>query len=368
MLRTFRYPLLPNKAQAATLDAWRIACQRLYNGALQHRRDAWRKQRVNVTMYDQYKELTTLRAADPEWAAVPVYVARSALTRLNCAFDAFFRRVKIGQTPGYPRFRSQDRYGSFDFGSNNPRIDGDHVLLPRIGAVKFRKYRDLRGKIKLVRIVRAVRGWYVSFVCDQGEAPRKISVQSATGIDVGLEVFATISNGERIGNPTFFKAGQTRLTRRRQSLARKKRGSYSRQRAKTLAARAYEHMRNQRLDFARKLACALFSRFDLIAHEDLHISGMVRGVLAKSIYDAAWGKFFAALALKAESAGKWCVPVDPRGTSQECSACGTVVEKLLEERQHRCSCGFVTHRDHNAALNIRARGLHAGQLTEVSRA
>ena len=94
---------------------------------------------------------------------------------------------------------------------------------------------------------------------------------------------------------------------------------------------------------------------------------MVHGNMAKSIYDAAWGQFLRALQSKAEGAGKWCVPVDPRGTSQRCSSCGTVLKKALDERQHRCpSCGFVAHRDHNAALNIIALGLSAGQLTEAS--
>ncbi len=183
---------------------------------------------------------------------------------------------------------------------------------------------------------------------------------------MGLEAFATLSNGERVENPRFFRASEELLARRQQSLARKRRGSISRQAAKRLVARTHERVRNQRLDFARKLACVLFERFDLVAHEDLTISHMVRGNLGKSIHDAAWGQFLRALSCKAESAGKWCVPVDPRGTSQRCSSCGAVVKKALDERQHCCpSCGFVTHRDHNAALNIIALGLSAGQLTEA---
>lgn len=117
--------------------------------------------------------------------------------------------------------------------------------------------------------------------------------------------------------------------------------------------------------FARKLACALFARFDLIAHEDLRIARMVHGNLAKSIHDAAWGQFLGALQSKAESAGKWCVPVDPRGTSQACAACGAVAKKELPEREHRCDCGFIAHRDVNAAQNILARGLRVGLLTEA---
>jgi len=122
-------------------------------------------------------------------------------------------------------------------------------------------------------------------------------------------------------------------------------------------------MRNLRRDFARKLACILYARFDLIAYEDLQIASMARSSFSKLINDAAWGQFLRALQSKAEGAGKWCVPVDPRGTSQACSACGAVVKKELRQREHRCDCGFVTHRDHNAALNVLARGLRVGQLT-----
>jgi len=320
---------------------------------------------VNVTLYDQQKELTKLRAVDPEWAAIPAWVERSALTRLDRAFKAFFRRVKAGQMPGFPRFRSRDRYNSFDLGSEVPRIDGDRALLPKIGMVKFHQYRELRGTVRHVSVSRTARGWAISFVCDLGDAPSKVPVRSAVGVDVGLEAFATLSNGERVDNPRFFRAGQGVLTRRQQSLARKSRGSNSRAAAKQLVARAHERIRNQRLDFARKLACALFNRFDLVAHEDLSIAGMVHGNFGKSIHDAAWGQFLGALACKAESAGKWCVPVDPRGTSQSCPACGVVAKKPLEQREHRCPCGFVAHRDHAAALCILGRGLRPAPLAEA---
>jgi putative transposase len=367
MLRAFRYPLLPNHAQEAVLEAWLVACQQLYNGALQHRRDAWRKQRVAVSLYDQQKELTQLRASDPEWAAVPVWVERSALARLDRAFKAFFRRVKAGQAPGFPRFRSRERYGSFDLGSNLPRTEGSRIYLPRLGAVRFHKYRELRGSVQHVNISRTARGWSISFVCDLGAAPPKQAVRSITGIDVGLETFARLSDGGIVENPRFFRRSEDVLARRRQALAKKKRGSNSRRDAKRLVARIHERIRNQRLDFARKLAVDLFSRFDLVAYEDLQIARMVHGNLAKSIYDAAWGVAINALICKAESAGKWAVAVDPRGTSIDCSGCGKPVPKDLSQREHRCPhCGLVLHRDENAARNVLGRGLRLMQLTEVS--
>jgi len=369
MIRSFRYPLRPTREQETVMVAWLAACCMLYNAALQERRDAWRKQRVSITRIDQQKELTELRASDSEWNAVPVWIARSALARLDHAFGAFFRRIKRGEKPGYPRFRSRDRYDSFDLGSNLPCIEGNCVRLPKLGAVRFHKYREIRGEVRLVRIHRDARGWSVSFVCDLGDAPPKVAIKSVVGVDVGLEAFATLSTGERIESPRFLRQSEELLARRQQSLARKKRGSSSRQRAKALVARAHEHVRNKRLDFARKLACALFSRFDMVVHEDLAISRMVHGNLAKSIHDAAWGQFLGVLTCKAEGAGKYAVAVDPRGTSQTCPACGTVAAKSLDQREHRCeSCGFTAHRDHAAAQVILGRGLRPVQLTEVENA
>ena len=367
MLRTFRYPLRPNRAQEAMLESWLAACQQLYNGALEHRREAWKRQRTNVTLNEQHKELTQLRASDPDWALIPRQVELSALNRLDLAFKSFFRRVKAGQSPGYPRFRSRERYNSFSviYGNGNSRVAGNSVVLPKLGPVRFHKYRELRGTPKVVRIRRDAWGWSVSVVCELGEAPAKAPVRVAIGVDLGIEAFATLSNGERVENPHFGCVEQETLARRQRDLTRKRRGSNSRREAKRLVSCAYERMRNLRRDFARKLACILYARFDLIAHEDLQIASMARTSFSKLINDAAWGQFLRALQSKAESAGKWCVPVDPRGTSQKCSACGTVVKKALRQREHRCDCGFITHRDHNAALNVLARGLRAGQLTKA---
>jgi putative transposase len=365
LIRTFRYPLRPTREQEKVLLLWSHRCCELYNAALQERRDAWRKQRVSVTRYDQHKELTELRQIDPEWRSIPTVIARSAFARLDQAFQAFFRRVRRSEKPGFPRFRSRDRYDSFNLGSDVPRIEGNRVRFPKLGFVRFKKYREMQGEIRTVRVHREARSWSISFVCDIGDAPSKVAVKSAVGVDVGLEAFATMSTGERVENPRFFRKAQDVLARRQRSLAEKRRDSNSRKRARRLVARAHEHVKNQRLDFARKLACALFARFDLVAYEDLAISRMVRGNLAKSIHDAAWGRFLSALTCKAEGAGKYAIAVDPRGTSQTCPRCGTVATKTLDQREHHCACGFVAHRDHAAAQVILGRGLRLGQLTEA---
>ena len=360
MIRTYRYPLKATRRQLAVLDEWRVRCAELYNAALEQRRTAWRMSRTSVTRYDQTADLTALRAAMPEWAAMPALVARSALTRLDRAFQAFFRRVKAGDKPGYPRFRSARRYDSFGLG--HVRVEPGRVRVPLLGWVRFNCYRPLDGAVRNVEIKRTAKRWWVCVACDIGAAPPKRVVRTATGLDLGLTHFATLADGATVANPRHFAVGQRRLARRQRALARATRGSRNRIKTRHRIALAHEHIANQRRDFHRKVAADLCARYDLIAHEALNVKGLASGMLAKSVNDVGWGQFLATLALKAENAGVHVVAVDPSGTSQNCSSCGTVVRKSLAERIHRCeACGLVMDRDENAARNIltRARGRRA---------
>jgi putative transposase len=236
------------------------------------------------------------------------------------------------------------------------------LWIPKIGAVKIHLYRPipLGASLKEVHVKKRGEKWFVSIVLELGAAPAKRSIASVIGLDVGLSSFAALSTGAFVENPRFYRAGEDALARRQQSLSRKRRGSSSRARAKELVRRAHERIRNQRRDFVRKLAATLFSRYDLVAFENLNVKGMAAGPLSKSVTDAGWSLFRHCLESKAEEAGKWAVAVDPRGTSIECSRCGEAVPKTLKERTHACSrCGLILDRDVNAARNILARGLRA---------
>ena len=365
MRRTFKYRLLPNKAQEEILFHWLESTRFLYNCALEQRREAYRIQGKNLNYFSQTKELTDLRAENLDYKAIPIVVSRSALRILQHAFDGFFRRVKAGEKPGYPRFKGKDRYDSFGIGRATVR--GNHVYIPKLGAVKFHRYRELKGTIREITLRKKNGKWFVCISCELGEAPPKIPVSKAVGIDLGLTKFAVLSDGSSIDNPRYFKAGEEVLAKRQQKLAKKKGGSSSRHRAKILVGKAHEHIHNQRLDFARKLASELYCRFDFVAYEDLKIKSMVHGFLSKSIHDASWRIFINALKDKAENAGRWAVPVNPRNTSQICSNCGVLVPKELFDRIHRCSCGLVLDRDINAAKNILMLGRSVAIFsTEVS--
>lgn len=207
--------------------------------------------------------------------------------------------------------------------------------------------------------------------CKAGQTPgypRFKSRARYSSFDLGLKEFAVLSGGEAIANPRHFKRGADSLARAQRVLARKQRGSNSRLRARRAVGRAHARIANQRLDFHRKLAKQLCARFDLIAHEALNVRGLARGILSKSVHDAGWGSFLRTLHSKAEEAGVHVVAVDPRHTTQTCSACGTLVPKGLGDRVHTCKCGLVLDRDHNAAINILARGLRASPAATSDRA
>lgn len=362
MVRSYNYPLLPTKEQSRTMHSWLEVCRNLYNAALDGRRDAYRKQGVTRSLYEQQVELTELRKADPEFKAVPAVVLRSALTRIDYGYKMFFKRIKAKSgKPGFPRHKSQQRYNSFSFPAPIEFIDGNYLLIPKLGAVKVHLYRPIpcHNSLQMVHIRRKGGKWFLSIVADLGEVPAKTPPQSFTGVDVGLQSLAVLADGDRIENPRFLKAAEGLIAKHQHRLSKKAWGSSSRQHAKQVLSRAYTRLQNRRLDFARKLACLLFSRFDMIAFEDFNIDKLAKGYLEKAIRDAAWSLLLRCLRSKAEEAGKYSIEVNAWGTTSECSACGEKVPKDITVREHRCPhCGLVLDRDHNAAINIMVRGLH----------
>ena len=178
------------------------------------------------------------------------------------------------------------------------------------------------------------------------------------GIDVGIESFATLSDGTRIDNFKYFESTQKKLRVTQRRVARRKKGSNRRRKAVNQLRKIHQKIKNQRADFQHKFSTWLVKEYDLIAIEKLNIGGMSKSILAKQIHDVAWGSFFQKLKYKAENAGKELIEVNPRGTSQTC-VCGNGVRKKLSQRWHDCNvCGLSIHRDHNSALVILSRSGH----------
>jgi putative transposase len=285
--------------------------------------------------------------------------AQSVIEQVDLAFQAFFRRVKAGEKPGYPRFKGRGRYNSFlfkQFGAG-AKLDGRRLKLYGIGRVRVRWHRPIEGKIKTVRILRKADRWYACFACEIERPEPLPATGRMVGIDVGVSALITTSDGDKVAHPAYYRAGQKRLRVLQRKLARAKRGSRNRQKALRAVQRQQAHVAAQRADFLHKLSADLVRLNDRIALEDLRVRNMVRNRhLSKSILDSGWATFRQYLTYKAESAGREVAFVDPAYTSKCCSACGAVFQDFdLSTRWVTCDCGLSLDRDHNAALNILSR-------------
>lgn len=335
----------------------------LYNRAIAWRANAWKYEKRSVSRFDQINGLTPLRRERAEFAALDRHSCDAVMGRVQFAFDGFFRRVKAGQNPGYPRFKGPGRYRSITYRRTGWKLDGRRLTLRGIGTVKLFLSREIEGTIKTVTLRRdAVGDWFVSLSCDNVPVRALPDTGQAVGVDVGLLSFLTTSDGEHVPNPRHLRGAEAELKRSQRIVSKRKRGGSNRRKAVLVLARKHRRVANARKDFHFKTALDLVRRYDTIAVEDLNIRGLKRTRMAKSVSDAGWGQFIHALQSQAESAGREIVMVDPRGTSQACSACGSEPEKrkALSERTHRCACGLVLDRDENAARNILARAGPSG--------
>jgi putative transposase len=358
--KTFRYKLQPTPEQQRLFERTLMLCRHVYNAAVGERREAWQKCGVSVGAYQQKAELPGIKEAMPEYADVHSQVLQDVVLRVDRAFQAFFRRFQAGETPGYPRFHGRDRYTSLTYPQfgNGAALDNEYLVLSKIGRIAVRWSRPLAGTPKTVTISREADGWYVCFSCADVPVQPLPPTGQETGIDLGIEAFATLSDGTRIFSPGWYRQAERRLKTSQRRVSRRKKGSARRRKAVTLLAKAHQKVRRQRTDFHHKASLALVRANDVIYHEDLQVANMVKNRhLAKSIQDVGWGAFLIILSYKAACAGRRVIAVPPAFTSQRCSGCGVMVAKGLSVRWHSCpECGTSLHRDHNAAKNIERAG------------
>ena len=371
---TFR--LYPTRKQVQALS-WTVdRCRELYNAALQERRDAYRMVGKSITYYDQANQLAEIKQDREEYQDIHSQVLQDVLRKVDKAFKAFFARCKRGDTPGFPRYKGRNQFASFTYPQVGFCLTHDNrITLSKIGSLKVKLHREIKGTIKTCTIKREGDAWYVVFVCEV-EADALEANHEAVGIDLGLLHFATLSTGETIENPRHYRKAEKRLERLQQALSRKKRGSDRRRKAVKQVAELHRKVSNQRRDFLHKQSRKLVNTYGTMVLEELQPVNMSKrpkpkqdengkylpngaaskGGLNKSMVDAGWGMFQQFCTYKAENAGREVLFVNPQYTSQVCSGCGQVRKKDLSERWHSCECGTELDRDHNAALNILALG------------
>ncbi|KKN03875.1 hypothetical protein LCGC14_1103350, partial [marine sediment metagenome] len=292
MRKTYKYRIYANREVLDKADNWLLLCRRLYNTALEQRIAIYRQNKGSITCYNQLKQLPELRESITEYNEVGSQVLQEVIERLDKAYKGFFRRVKNGDgKPGFPRFKSRERYDSFTLKQCGWKLEGKYLTIRNIGRFKLKLSRQIEGEIKTVTIRREATGkWYGCFSCDKVPARVLEKSTKSVGIDVGIKSYLVDSEGSKVDNPAYFRQSERLIRRRQRVLCRRAKGSNGRRKARVLVAKAHEKVKNQRNDFLHKVANHYVQNYGMICVEDLNIRSMNKNrLLAKSINDSSWG-------------------------------------------------------------------------------
>ncbi len=377
--KSYKYRIRPTKSQISNLENQFSMCRHLYNRALNERKEAYEKDKTSINYYHQNAKLPAFKKERPWYKGVYSQVLQDVLRRLDSGFQSFFRRIKAGETPGYPHFKKYGQWDSITYPQYKIPPSSE-IKVPKLGIVKVVCHRPIPedAKVKTMTITKEAGKW---FACFSVEIPFDIEPKrdlSAIGIDLGLKDFLYASDGSNIPVPKHLRKSEKKLKRLQRRLSRAKKRSPKYYKILKALQKCHYRIKCQRNDFLHKTANSLLEKGNVIIHEDLKIKNMVRrpkpvqdektgeylpngasakAGLNKSIADAGWGMFLSITKYKAVEIGKRVLGVPPHYTSQKCSACGEIVKKSLSVRTHKCSCGFVANRDYNAALNILRIGM-----------
>ena len=384
-VRTFVFRLKPTRAQHASLQTILKDQRHLYNAALQERRDAWSKNGVSITMNDQTKSLTDIRSFDECYAGVPYNLSKWTLKRLDDAFKGFFQRAKKNAKAGFPRFRGAGRWRSFGFHQKGGlQLKKGRLLFSGglFGGLRLKIHRPLSEDAIIKSAIFTLENgiWRVALAC---QVPNFAANDNGNvvGIDVGSNYLATDSEGRHYANPRPLEKRQKTLRIASRKLTRANRGSKRRKKTAAQLRRLQRYVKNHRRTHLHDVANAIVRSGSTIVVESLKLKNMTRsakGTLAEPgknvrqkaglnrvLADAAPGRLILMISYKAESAGGKMIKVDPRNTSRTCSSCSVTDAAQLSRSRYRCGCGLDLQRDHNAAINIRERGILA--LHEAAR-
>lgn len=427
--KTFKYRLYPTVSQEREMRQQLETLRRVYNDGLAWWINAYEKEKsgelviprktdkngkekkfsILETLYPVFaerrnKEANSKKSGEPGsyWLTrVSSTSIRDTIARLEFAFSTFFSRVKDGISSskvGFPRFKSANRLKSIPFNnypgggcilrdSKGSRILGDSgdlgkgykIYLFGVGEIKVRLHRPIVGEIKTGCVKRDADGkWFVYFSCEMEQKAISPKVGKSVGIDLGLQYFATTSDGVHYKNHKFYRLSLGKIRKSNRSVSRKivsaKSSGRKLKECKNLQksilelARINAKIRNRRIDHHHKLANEIVDQYATICVESLNVQGMLKNdKLSRSVFDVAWKSFIEILKLKAENAGARVVEIDPKWTSQICPECGNLVPKSLKERIHSChKCGYEAHRDVSAArmiLKIGMKAIEAGQVS-----
>ena len=358
----FEFKLKVSAVQEQLITSAIRTAQFIRNSCLRYWMDSKQEDKINRFALNKY---TKALADNPDfpWAKKLNSMARQAAAeRTWFAISRFFDNCQknIKGKKGYPRFKKNSR--SVEYKTTGWSLSKDRKYLTmtdkfNMGKIKLIGSRDLHfynpKLIKRVRLIKRADGFYAQFCIDVERNEHQASTGNRIGIDLGLNHFYTDSDGNQIDNPRFLRKSLKLLKKRQRQVSKKKKGSNNRSKAINKLARTHLKVSRQRKDFVVKTARTLCTSNDVIVLENLNVRGLVKNHnLALSISDASWSIFREWLEYFGTIFNREIIVVDPKFTSQDCSNCGQRIKKSLSTRTHKCSCGTVLCRDHNAAINI----------------
>jgi putative transposase len=367
--KAYKLRIYPNKEQKVLLDKTFGCVRFVYNNALAYKEELYAHSKQRYTKYDSINDLTKIKKIEEySWLKEVDSVAlQQSLIDMDRAYQNFFKNKR-----GFPKFKS--KHGKNIYRTNNIRgaihTKGSKIKLPKLGYIKFRDPRTIEGKIKYVTVSRTPTGKYFASVLVEydftSQPKNKINISNIFAADMSCKDMM-VSEEMEFENQKFYRKVQNKLKRKQRNLARKKKGSNNRNKAKLKIARLHEKIKNQRKEYQRNLANMLVSKFDVFVFEDLNVEGIKKfnsGISKTIASDFSWSKFLSFLEWKCFKENKHFIKIDRFFPSSKlCNECGTIKEDLsLKDRTYTCDCGHTINRDINAARNIKREGV--GELVK----
>lgn len=364
--RRATYLLYPTKEQTKVFDTWLPLHCELYNAAIEERREAYKLAGISIQYQDQQNQLPEIKEIRPELIPLGSHALQATCKRVADAYTGFFGRIKRGETPGFPRFKSRNRYKGWTWPDpagwklvTKEKSRKATLVISNLGEIKARGKARLPGRPVTCTITKKDDKWYASIVLDIkkpsiGEEPIRRHGSDEVAFDWGLETFLTPTSGEPVANPRFLKKELPALRKAQRELSDKKKGSKNRDKARKIVARLHERVERARKDFLHEESAKLVARASFLATEKLGTKGMVESDLTskglrRSILDAAPATFLSMVRYKAEEAGTGLIEIETRVAkpSQRCPECFLLCgKKPLKQREHLCPhCGWRELRD-----------------------
>ena len=367
VLRAYKYALFPDEEQRTILEKTFGCCRLIYNSGLETKNTAYRMRGVSLTCFNLIKQMKEVKEDMPFLSEVPSQALQMSLRNLDNAFTNFFRHGA-----SFPRFKSKHRKQSFQLPQGvKCDFEGGKIFLPKCKWVDCIFSRQFIGQIKTTTVSRTPTGkYFVSILVDlpiKAAKLKPVNPATAVGLDLGIKTFLVTSEGGEFENQKFLSRNLKRLRVEQRSLARKQKGSVSRDKQRMVVARLHEKIHNQRSDYLHKISTRLVNNYGTICMEDLNVKGMVKNhCLARAIGEQGWSDFKRMCEYKCETYGKHFIQIGRfEPSSKMCSVCGRTNHSLkLSDRSWQCaSCSSIHDRDVNAAINIKDFGCRSAPLS-----